>query len=345
MLIRQNAPVLGVSTNLYQQPGEWQLSASVRALRSDRHYRLDEEQVERHELGTYVINHQQAADLTVSYAFTRRFSMSAGVPFTSASWSIPSPTTPKPGPRAQQDGRGIGDISVAGRFWLGSQERCVHGNVSVGLGVKMPTGNYDAQDRFPDRNGQNNQLRYVDQSVQPGDGGWGITADVQGFRKLGPRAQLFASGSYLVSPRNMNGTPSLTVSRLPPGVAPPANSDRLVNSVPDQYVVRVGGAYVLNRHIGVSAAYRVEGQRRYDLIGDSNGFRRPGVAMFVEPGVSYTTGAGTVWVAVPVTFYRNRKPDPYTGIQGDATFPDYIFMAGYQMRLGGPRSRPVQTSQ
>lgn len=341
MLIRQNAPVLGASSNLYQQPREWQISVSARTLESDTHYRLDERQVEREERGTFVINRQHATDVTATYAFTRQLSVSAGVPFTAASWSIPSPTSPVPGPRAQQDARGIGDISVNGRYWIGNAEHCVNGNVSIGVGVKMPTGEYRAQDLFPDRNGQNNQLRYVDQSVQPGDGGWGLMLDVQGFRRVGIRGQIYASGSYLANPRDTNGTPSLTVSRLPPGVPPPANSDRLVNSVPDQYLVRAGGAYALTRRIGLMTAYRLEGQRRYDLLGKSHGFRRPGVAMFVEPGVSLSTGTGAIWFATPVSIYVNRKPDPYTGIEGDATFPKFIFLAGYQFRFGGPRQPPA----
>jgi hypothetical protein len=273
VLIRQNAPVLGASSNLYQQPGEWQISIAGRALESDTHYRLDDRQHEREELGTYVVNRQYATDVTATYAFTRQISMSVGVPFTAASWSIPSPTAPTLGPRAQQDARGLGDISVAGRYWIGNAERCVNGNVSVGVGVKMPTGDYQAQDLFPDRNGQNNQLRFVDQSVQPGDGGWGLMADIQGFRRVGLRGQIFASASYLANPRDTNDTPSLTVSRLPPGVPPPANSDRLVNSVPDQYLVRAGAAYALTKRIGVMGAYRLEGQRRYDLIGRSHGCR------------------------------------------------------------------------
>lgn len=345
MLIRQNAPVLGASSNLYQQPGEWQISVAGRALESDTHYRLDDRQHEREELGTYVVNRQYATDVTATYAFTRQISMSVGVPFTAASWSIPSPTSPALGPRAQQDARGLGDMSAIGRYWIGNAERCVNGNVSVGVGVKMPTGNHEAQDLFPDRNGQNNQLRFVDQSVQPGDGGWGLMADIQGFRRIGVRGQIFASASYLANPRDTNGTPSLTVSRLPPGVAPPANSDRLVNSVPDQYLVRAGAAYALTKRIGVMGAYRLEGQRRYDLIGRSHGFRRPGVAMFVEPGVSVTTGPGAMWMALPVSFYVNRKPDPYTGIEGDATFPKVIFLAGYQFRLGGKPAQVQTDSQ
>lgn len=343
MLIRQNAPVLGASSNLYQQPGEWQIGVSGRTLKSDTHYRLDERQHEREELGTFVVNRQHAVDVTATYAFTKQLSASVGVPFAAASWAIPSPTSPVPGPRAQQDARGIGDITMTGRYWLGKTERCVNGNVSIGAGVKMPTGEYRAQDVFPDRTGQNNLPRYVDQSVQPGDGGWGLVMDIQGFRRLGSRKQIFASASYLANPRDTNGTPSLTVSRLPPGVAPPANSDRLVNSVPDQYLVRAGAAYAMTRKMTLMGAYRIEGQRRYDLFGESHGFRRPGVAMFAEPGISFATPSGAVWFAVPISFYVNRKPDPNTGIEGDATFPRFIFLAGYQVRFGGrPPVKPVQ---
>ena len=90
-------------------------------------------------------------------------------------------------------------------------------------------------------------------------------------------------------------------------------------------------------------AYRLEGQRRLEYhLGASHGFRRPGVAMFVEPGVSFNTGPGALWMALPVSFYVNRKPDPYTGIEGDATFPKVIFLAGYQFRFGG--HKPASTA-
>jgi hypothetical protein len=338
--------VLGAASSPYQQHGEWQFNVSLRGLRSDTHYRLDDRQVEREDLGTFVINRQHAADLSASYAFTNRLGIGIGVPFTAASWSIPAPTTPVPGPRAQQDARGIGDISAIGRYWLFDPTRHTTGNLAVGIGAKLPTGNYRAQDTYPDRNGFNNQLRYVDQSIQPGDGGWGLMLEVQGFRRAG-RAQIFGSGSYLANPRDTNGTPSLTVTRLPPGASPAASSfDRLVNSVPDQYVTRLGAAVGLWKSVAASASYRVEGQRRYDLIGRSHGFRRPGVAMFVEPGISYSSGGQSIAVTLPISFYRNRKPDPYTGLEGDATFPRFILMASYGFRFGAkkPVAPPWTTS-
>jgi hypothetical protein len=341
VLIRQTAPVIGAANSSVQQPGEWQVNLSLRDLRSNTHYRLDERQHEREELGTYVVNEQHAADLSVSYAVSTRLSIAAAVPFVSASWSIPSPTTPQLGPRAQQDARGLGDLSVVGRYWLLDPAKPRTANVAIGVGVKMPTGNHAAMDTFPDRNGNNNQPRYVDQSVQPGDGGWGLMLEAQGFKRFGERVQVFGSGGYLANPRDTNGTPSLTVTRLPPGVAPAATQfDRLVNSVPDQYLARIGGGVTVFKGVAVTTAYRVEGQRRYDLIGKSHGFRRPGVAMFIEPGFSIGKGRQTVSFNFPVAFYQNRKPDPYTGLQGDATFPKYIVLGSYGFRFGGRRAQP-----
>lgn len=321
----------------YARRGEWQTNVSFRGLTSDTHYRLDQRQVERETLGTYVINRQHAVDVNVTYAVRERFSLSAAVPFINASWSIPSPIAPAPGPRAQEDGRGIGDVSVSGRYWLLNTQTHRNANIAIGCGFKMPTGNYRAKDTFPDISGQNTMPRYVDQSVQPGDGGWGLMFDVQGFKRIGRRAQIFGSGNYLANPRDTNGTPSIAVSLARPG-APPSGP-RTVNSVPDQYLARVGGSMAVGKRMALMTAYRVEGQRRYDLIGGSHGFRRPGVSMFVEPGVTIVSGTRTFSFTVPIAFYRDRKPDPYTGLQGDATFPRYIFMASYGWRFGGPKAQ------
>jgi hypothetical protein len=327
VLIRQTAPVFGADGSPYAQPGEWQVNVSLRNLRSTDHYSLDQEQLQRQTLGTYVINQQHAADLTISYQKSPRLGFAVGIPFVSASWSIPSPTS-GPGPRAQQDARGIGDISAAARLWMLNTKTHTKGNLAIGLGVKMPTGKSNAQDMYPDSAGNNNQLRFVDQSVQPGDGGWGITTDVQAFRQI-KRFMVFASGSYLINPRNKNTTPSLSVARLAPGASPSANSfNKLVNSVPDQYLTRVGTSVGIGRGLAGSIAWRAEGMPRYDLIGRSDGFRRPGVEMFVEPGFSYTIGRSTWSFNVPIGFYRNRKPDAYTGFSGDATFPKFILLAG-----------------
>jgi copper ion binding protein len=337
VLIRQTAPVIGANGSPYSPPGEWQINLSTRDLRSTDHYSQAVEQIQRQTLGTNVVNIQNSVDLTVGYQKSERLGFTVGVPFLSASWSIPTPTGPTPGPRAQQDTRGIGDISAAARYWVLNTRSHLKGNIGIGLGVKAPTGTYNAQDMYPDSTGKNDQLRYVDQSIQPGDGGWGITTEIQAFHTI-KRAMIFASGNYLINPRNTNGTPSLTVARLAPGAVPAAsNYNKLVNSVPDQYLVRTGGSLGLGRGLAASFAWRVEGMPRYDLLGRSDGFRRPGLEMFVEPGISYSTGRGTLSFNVPIGFYRDRKLDPYTNLAGDATFPNHIALGSYSVRFGGHR--------
>lgn len=335
MLIRQNGPVFG-SSNPYSQPGETQVNLSFRGLHSEDHYNGDIEQVQRHTLGTYVVNKQRAVDLTFTHTFTPRFSASVGVPYVNASWGIPTPINP-PGTRANENGRGLGDISVSGRMWILPTDKYTSGNISIGLGLKTPSGNSRYKDTFPASNGTNNIPRPVDMSVQPGDGGWGIMMEASAFRKI-PHAQVFGQVSYLANPRDTNGTPSIAVSRLAPGQTPGGNPDRWVNSVPDQYLVRAGGAFPIVKGFAGSIAWRAEGQKRYDLFGASHGFRRPGIEMFVEPGISYAKGAHMFALQLPIGFYRDRFPDPYTGNKGDATFPKHIFLASYGYRFGGSKA-------
>jgi peroxiredoxin len=338
VLIRNTAPVFGADSSPYQLPGEWQISLSSRNLVSNDHYSGTEEQVQRQALANFVTNRQNLADLSLTRALTSRLSLTLGVPFVSSSWANRDPRSPLPGPRVEvaQNGRGIGDISLTSRYWLFDTAKHLNRNIAAGVGVKIPTGNARAQDRYPDRNGENDQLRYVDQSVQPGDGGWGLVMEAHGFWRVN-RLLLFGSGSYLANPRNENGTPSLVVARGgPPPV--PSQFDRLVNSVPDQYLARLGGAIPVWNGFSASLAWRVEGLPRYDLIGDSNGFRRPGSSMFIEPGISYSRGPHTLAFNVPIAYYYNRRPDPNTALEGDATFPRHIFLTSYSFRLGKRRA-------
>lgn len=345
MLIRSNAPVFGANVSPYQQPGDWQVSLSSRNLVSNDHYNGTAEQHERQERQNYITNRQNLVDLGVTRVFARRVSVSLGVPFVYSAWAFRDPSAPLPASRVEdaQWGRGIGDISVTARSWIFNPDTHPDWNVAAGGGIKLPTGNSRHQDTFLDVRGavagilgnpvpnfvRREALQYVDQSVQPGDGGWGLMLDAHGFRRLG-RAFLFASGSYLANPRDTNDTPAI-------GAILGINTT--VNSVPDQYMARVGGTVPVWKGFAGSLAWRMEGVRRYDLFGKSNGFRRPGTSMFVEPGLSYANGPHTVSFNVPIGYYYNRHPNPYTGNPGDATFPRHIFLTSYSIRLG--RSTPA----
>lgn len=331
MLIRQSAPVLGAEGSTYTPAGEWQFSVGARNLRSTDHYNGTAEQLQRQAQGTYVENLQHSLDLTLGYQINPRVSVSGSVPYFSGSWSIPAPRAPVLGPRAREDALGLGDIVVAARSWVLDPKAHQGENFSVGLGVKMPTGKADAQDQFPDINGRNNASRYVDQSVQPGDGGWGITTELTGFKRI-KRVMAFGSFNYLINPKNTNDTPSIIVNLGIP--VAPANANRVLNSVPDQYVARLGASTALGKGFAASFAWRIEGMPRYDLIGRSDGWRRPGKEMFLEPGISYSKGSSSFGFQVPIGYYRNREPDPYTGQLGDATFPRFILLGNYSIRFG-----------
>jgi len=331
VLIRQTAPVFGAASKLVPEKGEWQVSLSYRGLKSDTHYSGTERQRQREREGTFVINTQQALDLGISYTASDRLSFALGIPVIKSSWAVPTPIRPEPGPRAKQEASGLGDVSLTGRYWVFSPES--RHNVSLGLGIKAPTGDHNVTQRYPNIDGTNSSLKAVDQSVQPGDGGWGLLLDAQAFRPLG-KATLFASGTYLANPRDTNGTPSIIVGlgfANSPGFA---QEGLLVNSVPDQYLVRMGAVMPVGQTgLGVSLAYRVEGLPRYDLIGDSHGWRRPGYEMFVEPGLTVSKGGSTWSLHVPIGFHRNREANPYSGREGDATFPDFILLTGFSQRF------------
>jgi len=324
VLIREAAPVIGSLSSTYLRPGEWQLDVSYRDSTATRHFSLDEEQVQRQTLGTYVLNTQKQTVFYVSHAINTRMNFGVSVPIIVATWGIPRPTAPTPGPRATEHGQGLGDVSAIGRMWVFDPEKHSDRNFSVGLGFKAPTGNSNQYDVYADNQGLNPTSKPIDQSIQPGDGGWGAQLEVQGFTRVG-RAFVFGSANYLLNAKDYNDAPSGRAAGL---------YHRDFNSVPDQYVMRVGVGAPAWRNFGASVAFRVEGVPRYDALGRSDGFRRPGQERYVEPAISYTSGRQTFQFNIPIGVYRYRGPDPYTGNNGDATFPDWVALGSYSFRFG-----------
>jgi copper chaperone CopZ len=355
VLIRNNAPVFGANASPYSEPGEWQLSLSSRNLVSNDHYNGKIEQHERQERQNYITNRQNLFDVGLTRVLTPRISMSVGVPFVRSAWAFRDPSSPLPGPRVEnaQWGKGLGDISVTARSWVFTPATHPDWNVSVGGGIKFPTGNSAAQDSFLDLTGAIpgilgnavpgfvpvERKQYVDQSVQPGDGGWGLIAEAQGFWRV-KRGLLFASGSYLANPQDTNDTPSIVaILGVPTGPGTPSEGLG-VNSIPDQYLARIGGTVHVWKGFSASLAWRLEGLKRYDLFGESHGWRRPGTSMFWEPGVAYSWGNHSITLNVPIAYYYNRHRNPYTDRPGDATFPRHIFLTSYSVKLGKKSPAP-----
>ena len=151
ILIRQTSPLFGTTGALDQEVGTWTITFSGRASVANKHYNGTERQIQREIEQTYVVNRQNSITATVGYQFSPRISLVAGVPFVEASWGIPSPRSGGPATRANENARGIGDITTLARVALFNPATSTRSwNVIVGGGVKMPTGNNAASDVFPD---------------------------------------------------------------------------------------------------------------------------------------------------------------------------------------------------
>jgi len=92
----------------------------------------------------------------------------------------------------------------------------------------------------------------------------------------------------------------------------------------------------------VSLGGRVEGVPVRDLVGGSEGFRRPGYAVSIEPGVSVMFKGWSASLYTPVAVYRNREPSvpdleqaAATGRfnPGDAAFADFLVMFNLTKRF------------
>ena len=223
-------------------------------------------------------------------------------------------------PDQRTQSNAIGDISLVGRMWLVRPPAESRQNISIGLGIKLPTGKAGLIDTVATPIGP--VTRTVDQSIQPGDGGTGLIADFQAF-KVVRQTTLFASGVYLLNPRNTNG---VQTGRSRPSEA--------IMSVADQYLLRMGAVHPFPkvRGLAFSVGVRGEGVPARDILGGSDGFRRPGYGIAVESGFIYSRGRDVWSFSLPVAVRRNRirsVPDIMDNRHGDAAFADYAILVGY----------------
>lgn len=336
MAARQGAPVIGAICNAGQdaaglpagnavvsslsRPERWQISVGYRWQRSFRHFRGDHEEAHRVEQGTEVENKLHLFDFAANYQLTPRWSFSASVP-------IMTVDRISHGPGTLTESSGIGDMSVGARFWLFRPPTESRQNIQIGLSLKLPTGNANVTNLV----GQSTIV--VDQSIQPGDSGTGVTLDYTAFKSMG-RFTLFSTGAYLFNPKN-SYTPTgwNEVGDRPSGY-PGYSREGTAYSVADQYLFQAGAGYSIPsiNGLALTATGRIEGVPARDVFGGEDGFRRPGYAVSVGPGAMYARGKNIWSVSVPIAVYRNRTrsvSDIERGTHGDAAFADYLILIGY----------------
>lgn len=310
----------------------WQLSLSYRQFRSFRHFSGTKENKERLEIGNEVINKSKSLDLGLSYALNSRLLVSAILPLQHndrSSWYEHDRAN-----RYHSQSQGIGDLRLTASYWLLDPQSHPTQNISLGIGLKAPTGNNNAQDEFHIKQGEQvvAQTRPVDQSIQLGDGGWASTVEFQGFKGISHAFNVYAAGFYMMNPRDTTQTRTYRETLR----STLANESHL--SVPDQYMVRAGLAFnpMAVHGLSVAAGARLEGIPVRDLIGKENGFRRPGYVLSAEPTVSYMRGRHNISAGVPIALIRNRTQsltDKAMNRHGDAAFADYLVSVNYSVRL------------
>ena len=304
-----------------------ELSLSGRFSRADEHYEGSRKDVQRERDGTNVVNRQASFELRANLGLTERWSATLSVPWFSGTWSLPLPPVPS-GTRHEQSADGLGDVILGPRVWLLAPATHADGNLQVGLGVKAPTGREDLRHDSPDLQGDDVRARYVDTSIQPGDGGWGLALEMNGFRDAGP-VRLFGSATYLANPREQNRTLSTPAELVGPAALP---ADLRFNSVPDRWFLQAGASTTIGSGLGASLALRAEGVPRFDLWGGDEGFRRPGYSVSAAPGLTWTSGAWTVSLSAPITLYRAGLDDA-AGRPTDPTFADASLILGVSVRF------------
>ncbi|MBI3869289.1 MAG: hypothetical protein HY299_12270 [Verrucomicrobia bacterium] len=277
----------------------FQGSLGYRWLHSDRMFINDVEQKQRAAEGSQEINDSTFLDLGVTYTFNPRFSASLTLPFSvqDRSQVVRALNLQRTIiERFHTRSAGIGDIRMEGNVWVLDPVKHMKGNVLMGLGVSLPTGDRNVQGVFEIPFGvtPRAQTHALDQSIQLGNGGWGFIVDLYAYREIFPRLNAFLSGFYTITPEQKY-TPSASLSGA--------------YSIADSYLGRGGFEYMVwpKRSLSLSLAGRIDGVPIHDLVGGSDGFRRPGYSVSIEPGLRVEYKSYALTINTPIAVYRNRE--------------------------------------
>jgi hypothetical protein len=314
---------------------KWDLNISGRYFKSYKHFNGTDEVTQRVAEQTDVRNFSRAMDISLVRKINENWSFGINLPlaYNERSSLYEHVSSVKGSPRFSTFSQGIGDIRLTAYKWLIAPKSGNKGNLLGGIGIKLPTGNYKATDVFHNTL-TTTRVGPVDQSIQLGDGGWGVSLELNGFRSINNTWSLYSNAYYLINPRGNNGV-STTRGGVASAAAIKYTSD--VMSVPDQYLLRAGANWTKNA-LTLSMGARYEAIPAKDLIGDNTGFRRPGNVLAIEPGANYNYKKFNFYLYAPVAIRRER-PQSYpdilktkdTGVfsRGDAAFADYSINIGF----------------
>ncbi|HEY4355205.1 MAG TPA: hypothetical protein VGN16_05630 [Acidobacteriaceae bacterium] len=286
-----------------------------RSFSSFRHFSGEVENTARQTTGKFIPNHQNIYNFSADMQWSPRWSFSAFVPF------LQGTRDQKYAPVQKVDIAGFGDSIVGVQGWIWKPPTEAQGNIALSVGLKLPTGLNNGMGTGVLSNGTVQKV-VADQSLQPGDGTWGFTVGSQAYKQTLFHTTAYFQGSWLFSPADTTGVPSFRTAK-----------GEQVLSATDQYLFRSG----LSRHVpkvyGLAASFggRMEGIPVRDAFGKSNGFRRPGYIISIDPALQYQRGRNMISLSAPWAVQRNRRAsvtDLANHTHGDAAFADYAIIAG-----------------
>ena len=319
MPVRFTSPSLCENISPQLKKHQWQVDVAYRHLHASQWFVGTEVRESAAPFRQPLYLNIDSFDITANYGISDRIALAFTLPFSRGTHS----RFYQDGTRHVVESTGLGDIGVISTFWLRNPARHSNGNLAFGLGVKMPTGDNDVSGAVTLANGTLFNIP-ADQSIQLGDGGWGVIFQAQGYRSLFRRTSGYFNTWYLLSPRDLTGVN--------------APYPRIFLSVPDVYSTRFGMAYGVSPKHGVSVNFgtRIDGIPVRDLIGGSNGFRRPGYSLYLEPGLIMNHGHATYTLSVPLRVHQNFKPslvDLQLGKSGGGDLADSLILAQYSWRF------------
>ncbi|MGN6530277.1 MAG: hypothetical protein ACTHK0_00810 [Ginsengibacter sp.] len=278
----------------------WQLNINNRYFKSFRDFKGTADQKTPRQ-DESVVN-SFTTDISVDRLFNKGWSIDLSTPFGANSRTASLEHGGAGTPRHTTHTFGLGDIRFTVYKWLLTPSVSQKGNIQLGLGVKFPTGDYKYQDYFY-RNDSTKVLAPVNASIALGDGGTGVTTELNAFYFFNQLLSLYGNFYYLINPRDVNGV-STTFGNAPTSLQIKTGAD--VYSVPDVYSLRAGFVYNFNK-LALSAGLRDEGVPVRDLFGGNDGLRRPGHNLSVEPGIIYKMKKASVYAYVPFIVSRLIK--------------------------------------
>jgi cytochrome oxidase Cu insertion factor (SCO1/SenC/PrrC family) len=322
----------------YLQPGDWTTTIGIRHVYSHVHFSGPIENFSRAQLGTEVQSKTNLDDLMFTYQLTPRLSLTGTLPFVYASRRQQSQY-------ATLHTSGLGDISFGAQYWLRSpkSERAGSNNVQFGLSLLTPSGQDRQSNVVATTYGGATSVQYPDYSVQPGAGTWGVIMSWQAFQSLGNNTIAFIDGNYVMT---QGGYHNFWTSHGGTSNGPPSATRGMTqfDAIQDQYMMEVGISHPAPRikGLGLTLTARDEGVPAHDLIGNNLGFRRPGFGIALTPGFIYTRGHHMLQFSVGKVLIRDRQRSVAEQVNGtaagDAAFANYVWMAGYTLRMPGKRS-------